>query len=382
VRSIFRVEWPELALEDVKDFFAGLTDEGESLTWEAKGGVEKPRSTSVRKAACAFANADGGFLILGADYVDGAWDMPGVAFPSPEPRTWISQVLHDGLRTETGFVEFDAHAWLVADSRHVAVVRVPPCMDPPCVTVDGQVFTRIPGSSVPIKDPSILADLLRRGRAARQNAEARARALAEKMLNLGASNGSSAVAAFAFASATARPDIGRRLFSNSFVSGLENHLTGDAVLTHERGPGIRSSDVVPLKQWSQSAISVTRRQEHGQYGWTICATWEGSVGITVSLARPEIAESHFTTDILEPVFGIGIDSLASLVGRPADDLWAFLASQYANVGIVTDAAGLLKPKETTAIDRVLDRRSSDALAISSIVREFKRAAGWSAFEGN
>jgi hypothetical protein len=91
-RNPFRTDWDSLDVSDVEAFLTGTTED-EPLHWEAKGGHIGP--DHIRRAATAFANREGGYLIVGAERDSGtkAWTLPGVAFPGTEPRTWMSSVI-------------------------------------------------------------------------------------------------------------------------------------------------------------------------------------------------------------------------------------------------------------------------------------------------
>jgi hypothetical protein len=90
----FDDRWEDLSLDKVREFLNAAAFE--ALTWEAKGGVA-PRSESVRKAVCGFANARGGTLILGAESGGDppAWRLDGMTFRD-EPPVWLSSVIADG----------------------------------------------------------------------------------------------------------------------------------------------------------------------------------------------------------------------------------------------------------------------------------------------
>src|SRR4051812_27394703 len=93
VQQPFGDRWDGLRVEDVERFLADAGDEG--LTWEAKGGRE-PHANAVRKAVCGFANAIGGYLIVGAEQSANGWRLPGVEFRASEPATWLSSVIANG----------------------------------------------------------------------------------------------------------------------------------------------------------------------------------------------------------------------------------------------------------------------------------------------
>lgn len=162
--TIFGVPWDELALEHVESFLADAG--GEGLTWEAKG-TELPHPGTVAKHVCGFANAvDGGYLLLGAERgADSAWSATGVEFPAADPPVWVTNI----ARTLSPAPRVDVRDW-EAERGRVAVVRVDPVAQPPCMTRGGQVFERVSGQTVPVTDPAELARLFGRGEVALERA--------------------------------------------------------------------------------------------------------------------------------------------------------------------------------------------------------------------
>lgn len=141
-RSPFDVEWSDLDVAHVEAFLAG-TQEDEPLHWEAKGGEVTP--DHVRRAVAAFANREGGYVIIGAerDRETGSWRLPGVEFRGTEPRTWLSHIIRTSLSPPP---EFDIHAWDRPDGKKAAVVRVQP--NAGFLTMSaGRVYYRRPGES-------------------------------------------------------------------------------------------------------------------------------------------------------------------------------------------------------------------------------------------
>ncbi len=109
---------------------------------EAKG-TKQPHPDSIRKAVCGFANAQGGYLILGGERQNGAWQLLGVQFSHPEPATWLSSfIAPNGI---TPVPPFDAKPFVLNEERQAVVVRVEPVSRPPCMTASGQVFQRVSG---------------------------------------------------------------------------------------------------------------------------------------------------------------------------------------------------------------------------------------------
>src|SRR4051812_1231586 len=168
VDTIFRASWEELEAGDVEAFLAEATEEG--LTWEAKS--EQPRPKSLAKAAAGMSNAIGGVVLLGAAPHDtGARALPGAGFTPDEPGTRGTPVLGTRLRPVP---EIDLKVFERPEGRKAVVIRVQPVGAPPCITSDGIVYQRVSGQTVPVTDQAVMADLLGRGRAARDSTEAAA----------------------------------------------------------------------------------------------------------------------------------------------------------------------------------------------------------------
>ncbi|MHB1834693.1 MAG: AlbA family DNA-binding domain-containing protein [Solirubrobacteraceae bacterium] len=177
MQQLFDSPWDALDGGSVERFLSTARDEG--LTWEAKGGTA-PHPDSVRKAVCGFANALGGYLILGAERSGEGWALPGLEFPSPEPGTWTSSVISSGGVSPLPI--FEAKPFPREDDRQAVVVRVEPIANPPCITASGAVFVRVSGQTVPVTDQRVLADLIQRGAAARAQAEGNALRAAQDLV--------------------------------------------------------------------------------------------------------------------------------------------------------------------------------------------------------
>lgn len=174
--DFFGTDWDNLTATALEDFLADAGEEG--WTWEAKGG-EQPHAHSVVKAVCGFANARGGFLIVGAQRGTGAaWSLPGCRFKG-EASTWLTSVIAAGVKPQP---VFDVRVFERGEGRKAAVVAVAPAAVPPCMTATGVVYIRVSGQTVPVVDQRVLADLLGRGIAAREQAEALAVRAANRAL--------------------------------------------------------------------------------------------------------------------------------------------------------------------------------------------------------
>ena len=138
-----------------------------SSTGRACRAAASKHANSVRKAICGFANALGGYLIIGADREGNEWTLPGVSFRDKEPSTWLSSVISSGLAPLPPVGE--PKVFSRDDGRHAAVVRVGAV--PRCITSTGVVYQRVSGQTLPVTDQRVLAELLGAGNAARRRAE-------------------------------------------------------------------------------------------------------------------------------------------------------------------------------------------------------------------
>jgi hypothetical protein len=141
-RNPFAADWAELEVTTVEEFLASTGDD-EPLHWEAKSVSVTP--DHVRHAVTAFANRDGGYLIIGArrDSASGRWCLPGVEFPGSEPRTWLSNIIRSSISPPP---QFDVHAWELPNGNKAAVVQVQPNCGFLSMT-NGRVYYRRPGES-------------------------------------------------------------------------------------------------------------------------------------------------------------------------------------------------------------------------------------------
>jgi hypothetical protein len=263
--SIFRASWDELIVEDVEAFLADATEEG--LTWEAKR--EQPRPASLAKAAGGMANAIGGFVLLGAvrDQA-GVWTLPGATFSADEPGTWVTSVLNARLRPVP---DAEPNVFDREEGRKAVVVRVQPVAAPPCITSDGIVYLRVSGQTLPVTDQAVLADLLLRGRSAREGAEAAARAAASALYSAPpAFDGAQIGYALGAAPVGHVTDKAARLFSPGFVTALH-----DLAATLNLMPGYRHTPGTDVRQDSV----VFAVGSPGVLGVNFLgAYWDGGVG--------------------------------------------------------------------------------------------------------
>ncbi|MPZ24669.1 MAG: hypothetical protein GEU28_14325, partial [Dehalococcoidia bacterium] len=296
--TIFGVPWSELTLEGVASYLDDA--EEEPLLWEAKG--IQLQAHAVRKEVGAFGNShDGGYLILGAEQGE-TWELTGCEFPA-EPRVWVSQTIHDGIRPVP---PFDVHAFPEKDG-HVAVVRVQSTPVPPCI-VRGTVYERIPGAAIPVKAPERLSELFQRGDLARAGAESGARHGARRLmingvgrgsLFGGSDNGRKVQAAVALAPTGMQPDISSRLFTRPFEEALSQ-----AAQALHGGPRLPSA-APPEISWSQDTLAVDLDiADVARTHWRVQAGWDGVVGIYYLIELTEV----FIESLIEHVVGAAWDA--------------------------------------------------------------------------
>ena len=371
--TIFGVRWEALMLSDVKAFLDDAGDEG--LTWEAKG-TERPHPGSIRKHVSAFANAIGGYLLIGVRREDGAWVADGVDFGGEEPTTWLGRIIRNGLRPVP---RYDVKPWKLDDGREVAVVQVQPVSEPPCMTSSGEVFERVSGESIKVEDPTVLARLYERGQAAQARAETHALAGPERVGLHDLGQGPFLAVAIALAPTGTADDISGRLFVEAFSESLADQVE---TLPFYRSTG-RLQKVFADPGVGQDYVSASRTSPDTVERWGAATYWDGSVALLFAIAQPQ--EDHYTR--------IPVDELFDLVSR-ASNVAAELveaAGGYGRAHLVVrliargfalvDAHGDQYPIQQSTIRRwtSADGRVSDEM-IESMKRELLRAVGVKAWE--
>jgi Schlafen, AlbA_2 len=218
--SIFDVDLSELEPEHVEEFLRDVS--GEGLTWEGKGTAPLTQLKSkIVAGVCGLANQLGGYFIVGAeeDKDAGTWTLVGVENDCREdPHDWLARILRGNL---VDAPPFEVRSWRLAGNRVAAVIRVDQTAIPPCMTKDGLVYVRVVSETVKAKDPRMLADLLRKGEAARKNAEDKAVATLSLLIEGGALVGEEIDRfVLALAPTTVGIDYTGRIFTGSFKESL------------------------------------------------------------------------------------------------------------------------------------------------------------------
>jgi hypothetical protein len=308
--SIFKVPWESVGIDHLHEFLASADEEG--VTWEAKAeepageGPEPSRlhPKKIEQGVCGLANPVAGHFIIGARQVAGLWTLPGITRPSPEPGLWLDQIL-SGLEPRPRF----AHKhWIVEDDRLIAVVRVEPLAQTPCMTRDGQAFERVSSETVKVKDPTQLNDLFMRGRHARGRAEAAAHlASTELFEHHSAFHNRSVWIGLGLVAASYEPDISSRLFHERFHKAIHRGF-GDRLSTEA---GLAPPQAVqPIMRQSFVALEGGNDLHY----WVVSAHWSGRVGVLAALAGDMVIHQSLFDSFVIPAWNLAADLVEHLGG--------------------------------------------------------------------
>jgi hypothetical protein len=378
VFALFDEPWQTLDLAHVRAFLDDAGDEG--VTWEAKADDERGRlhADALAKAACGLANQVGGYILIGAKQPKrGApWELPGITPPRDDPTVWIGKVLR-GLQPQP---RHDEKHWTLDDGRLVAVVRIEPVAQTPCMTRGGRIYERVSGETLPVEDPSLLDRLLRRGDAARERAEQFAVRAADRALDAPEWRSERALGIAVALAAVGREtdDISSRLFTRSFRSEVAQAVQERlVVLAHMNAPSRHS-------RTEQDAFSYFLDLQEGyvflpggnaipqaRTTWHIQATWDGAVAASMSFDDKALWDLPDFDALLRAAWSEVVTLVARLGGYGP----AYLAVRVA----ATDAAPVqslyARLPATVGMGRVVSVGEPDDDVIASLSREVERAGG-------
>lgn len=386
--ELFRVPWADVELDDVREFLDGAGEE--PLTWEAKADDERGRlhPGSIQKAICGLANQIGGYLIIGARWDKDAagWTLPGIASPGDEARVWLGKI----IRRLAPEPRTDVRPWTLEDGRLVAIVRVEPVAQPPCMTPDGRVFQRVSGETIPVTDPALMESLMRRGRdalgRAETFAEAGARAAVQTMRWAWPWEHALSIAFSLAPVGRETDDIASRLFVPSFEKALEEAIWGwfenRPPTTFEWQP--RQASLGLLAHFEHKAGPNNAAAADRRTVWLAQGRWDGSVVVGVGMNAATAADTDIgllrgltyrACDQLVPLCqrlgGYGPAHLTMMIARPEA-----LAHQE-----IAGVAAHFTPGETS-IQRVLTLGGNTSSDLASLNRELERAAGYISYESS
>jgi hypothetical protein len=383
--TIFGVPWDDLALEHVKAFLDDADDE--PYLWEAKGGGERLASRTVRKAVCGFANSRGGWLIVGADREeDRTWTLNGVdaksGFGREEPRTWFDSVIRDGM---SPVPDHDTKDWWIPTQKIVAVVRVEPIAEPPCITRDGIVWQRVSGRTIPVTDPLVLARLTLEGERARDAAQAKAeRALEAFGIGDLPRTHCALLLGLSIAPVGTPRDISANLFTPQLEAKLKEIVGGLAVQPLFVDHDFADRTGMAQTRHRQDAIIASTPQDDRWQSWELRASWDGSVSVLLRAIPGR--ESQLV--MVDDTFSEAIRPMADAVVEVAQAIGGYgrahvvLRASARQFELFYDGKTRAIPGPGTflPIQRWTDEVAIDDDLLASVKRELLRATGIAAYE--
>jgi hypothetical protein len=395
--DLFGVPWARVGLEHVQAFLAEAQDD-EGVTWEAKADDDDERKRppgeepgrlhprTIQKATSAFANQLGGYLVLGArwDKSERRWLLAGFVPPESEAGTWLDNVV-GSLRPPP---RRDVRTWHLGGERWVAVIRVEPVDEPPCMTPHGHVYERVSGKSVRVADPALLDRLIRRGRERRAYAEASAQEAALVAVERATRQPTWSVKLALALAPIGREteDVSSRLFAESYEAAL-----GEALARFV--PAGETPEVgVVTRQSSLAAVGViTSARAFDWSEWAVSSHWTGAVAACATFSRDAIpAPLPADQTVFAPAYrevealvqrlgGYGPAHLAVLACRAPDHTdgridGKFVAPEQRPQPPTGLFAGLPQ-SDPTVIGRWVSIGGPRDETLASVTRELHRAAG-------
>lgn len=237
---------------------------------------------------------------------------------------WISNVVRMTLRPRP---QIEVRSWDVGGGRRAAVVRVDPVAEPPCVTTGGQLYERVSGETIPVRDSADVRALYERGRAATERAEANAlRALDAAVVGALAGEGPVLILALAVAPVGTARDIAAQVFAPDSEERLLEAAAGlpHSPLFPEYG---HPQDRVPVVRVTQDAVSFETTPEH-VHSWRLRVAWDGSVvGLLRVKPRRQVDGEVLIPDeesiLADALFNDGLRPVALVVEEAARRVGGF-----------------------------------------------------------
>jgi len=261
---------------------------------------------------------------------------------------------------------FDVKVFERPDGKHAAVVRVDELPVPPCVTASGVVYQRVPGLTKPVTDQSVLAELVDRGRRARDNAEALSlRASQRALAEPGALAEQDAQVAIALCPVRGANDPSGLLFSKGFVTrfvGLvQQQLRADPQLMYSFGYSVQQDCV---RAWPPS-------RELGS-AWTATAYWDGAVSAAFSTTSAELYISEFVARVRD-AWAVLVQAATALGGSGTAHLAVAVRHDH-------PAIALRRVRPTHPVQRWTELRAPQDEEVGAVERELLRSFGEDAWE--
>jgi len=150
-------EWTHATLQEMVE-----SRVAENSRIEFKSGrvlFEPAGKETLAKAACALANAAGGFIVLGIDEAKGGWELAGL-----EPDREIAKRVNDRLKVFPSISYPPPHPVVVSEGRVCYVVEIPASPEGPHASIASGVpifYERSPSGSVPMQWSGIRDRMMR-----------------------------------------------------------------------------------------------------------------------------------------------------------------------------------------------------------------------------
>lgn len=326
----------------------------EALTWECKGG--RVRAEHVIRTVAGLANSElGGYLILGANWSNGHWELDGIELD--DATAWVSNAIE--RLSPRPFYD----ACTVSDEAtgsQLVVVAVEPVGEPPCLTPDGVVFERVVGQTVPVRDASRLAALFARGEAAERDArEAVSGAILQTIKPEGASGGALPAVMIGLAAIGEVLDLERHLFSEGYEELLRGELN--------RWWDGRRNDCRPVIEYAQDHLE----------GSIVCAFHESRRVRTTSRLSGVATIALFDSERED---GLDLVQDRQFLGRIWESVRGLLVGFVPDARAAILALDVVRGTDVKGLERRISLVDSADLTIDSIHRELRRARGEEVWE--
>lgn len=289
-----------------------------------------------------------------------------------ESRSCVSgQIIRSGVNPTPPHT---LQSWEVATGRHVVAVELEHVATPPALTSSGQVYERVAGETVPVRDPTRVAALFEKGEAARARAEASSEDAATMFV---APDVLSATlpgildiepeqVCFGLAiSATAyQEDIASRLFTPAFEDRLAEAarvLSG----TPENHPFAPHTE--PMYRQDSMLVRITGPTIAGYPATSVVGGFWNGTGAVWWVSTTEVALSSLIAHKVTPAWRLATEFVEALGGFGP----ARLALAVPGTPQLYDGPS----DDIIVVKRHVDLRPPDEDEVASVDRELRRSGG-------
>jgi hypothetical protein len=268
--------------------------------------------------------------------------------------------------------QFDVHSLSLGGGKHLAIVEVHPIAIPPCFT-HGTVYERVSGRTVPVKDPTQLADLYKRGIFALDSsrnaaADAATAVIEDPLLTVNEVDGPRLAVAV---SATSHPpDIGSRLFSEDYEEAMIAIVKKHLIPPRNNLPDWIGKSL--LTGFEQSNRYVNCEDMHTfatPRFWHVRVIWSGTVVVHNAMGAERVFAGHYAREIIDDAWIAATELLDALGGTGPTHTEFRIEGGMALLG----SNG--KPMPQIEMSRGPLDSPPEELLFASVERELRRATG-------